>query len=193
MAKSNEPDRDAAALGRRRSGAAMPFALKALGATLAVGVAVTSVFAWQRVRSTSREPVAGDVPCSAATEACGAHSLKRGRGAAQRIEGRPRLLVFTSHSCPACKRMDPVVEAALTACDGAHDIERVDFDDDAGDALAATYNVTLLPAFVSIDATGSEVARLTGVQPQEQLERAIEEVRGIRCVSVERVPDKEPM
>ncbi len=90
-------------------------------------------------------------------------------------------------------RMGPVVDAATRSCDGAYDIERVDFDDDRGEALASTYGVTLLPSFVSVDATGSEVARLTGVQPQPRLERALEEVRGFRCASAPRAEDQKRM
>ena len=89
--------------------------------------------------------------------------------------------------------MTPVVDAAVKACDGAHDIERVDFDDEAGEPLATAYGITLLPSFVSVDATGREVLRLTGVQPQERLERALEEVRGLRCASVERDEDEKKM
>jgi cytochrome c-type biogenesis protein len=164
-------------------------ASRALAATLTLGLAGIGAFAWHG-RSTVVVPVAGDPTCSATTGACGAHVRATGGGPAARIAGRPRLLVFTSRSCPACKRMQPVVEAAVAACDGARDIERVDLDDDSGEGLAATYDVTMLPSYVSVDATGSEVARLTGAQPQERLESALEEVRGVRCASVDRAPDE---
>ena len=86
--------------------------------------------------------------------------------------------------------MNPIVDAAVKACDGAHDIERVDFDDEAGELSATAYGITLLPSFASSDATGREVARLTGVQPLERLERGLEEVRGLRCASVQRDEDE---
>jgi cytochrome c-type biogenesis protein len=171
----------------------MGWSMKVPAVALILGVVGVAAFAWESARSTGGETVpAGDGPCAAMTEACGAHPPK-GHAAAPRVEGRPRLLVFTSHSCPACKRMEPIVESAVTACGGAHDVERVDFDDDAGEALAATYGVKLLPSFLSIDSTGSEVARLTGVQPRERLERALEEVRGVRCASIERPANERPM
>jgi cytochrome c-type biogenesis protein len=170
----------------------MHLASKTLAVTLAIGLAGIGGLAWHGLRSTAHSVVAGDPPCSTTTAACGAHTRTKG-GPAARIEGRPRLLVFTSHSCPACKRMEPVVEAAVATCDGGHDIERIDLDDDAEEGLATTYGVTLLPSYVSVDASGSEVARLTGVQPQARLESAIEEVRGVRCVSVDRVPDEKAM
>jgi hypothetical protein len=62
-------------------------------------------------------------------------------------------------------------------------------DDDAGEALAARYGVTLLPSFVSVDARGFEVARLTGVQAEASIERAVAEVRGARCASAPRPAD----
>ena len=81
----------------------------------------------------------------------------------------------------------------MKSCGGEHDVSLIDFDGEAGQALAATYGVSLLPSFVSIDAAGHEVARLTGVQPQQSLERAIEEIRGVRCASLEKSGDRKPM
>ena len=173
----------------------MRFSLKVVVAGIALSGAVgATAFAWSFGRPVVTGAArAGDAPCAATTEACGAHASPGGHAAAARVEGRPRLLVFTSHSCPACNRMKPIVDAAVKACDGAHDIERVDFDDEAGEPIATAYGITLLPSFVSVDATGREVARLTGVQPQERLERALEEVRGLRCASVERDEDEKKM
>ena len=174
----------------------MHVSLKMVATGIALGaLVVAATFGWRSVTpvATDTPRVADDVPCAAAGEACGAHPPAKAHATAARVEGRPRLLVFTSHSCPACMRMGPVVDAATRACDGAHDIERVDFDDDSGEALASTYGVTLLPSFVSVDATGSEVARLTGVQPQPLLERALEEVRGLRCASAPRAEDQKRM
>ena len=123
-------------------------------------------------------------------EACPAHAPS-GRAAAKGVAGarpspgQPQMIVFSSQSCPACARMAPVVDAAARACGGERDVVHVDFDDDAGEALAATYGVSLLPSFVSVDADGLEVARLTGVHPQEHLEQAIEEIRGVRCAALD--------
>jgi thioredoxin 1 len=129
------------------------------------------------------EAVAVDAPCTTG-EACSAHASSA-VDAAARITGQPRLLVFTSGSCSACKKMEPRLDEALKACDGSRDVVRIDLDDDKGEKLAATYEVNLLPSFVSIDAEGNEVARLTGIQPENQLERALEEIRGSRCAVLE--------
>ena len=132
--------------------------------------------------------------CAAGVDACGAHATKGAHALpAARIEGRPQMLVFSSKYCPACKRMAPVVDSALAACGAARDVSHVDVDDDAGEALAATYAVSLLPSFVSIDASGNEVARLTGVQPQTKIESALEEIRGTRCASLEKITGDRPM
>jgi thiol-disulfide isomerase/thioredoxin len=140
-------------------------------------------------RSVSRSVPAGGAPC-ATGEACRAHAPSgrapaMGAPGARPSPGRPQMIVFSSQSCPACARMAPVVDAAARACGGERDVVHVDFDDDAGEALAATYAVSLLPSFVSVDADGLEVARLTGVHPQEHLEQAIEEIRGVRCAALD--------
>ena len=173
----------------------MHFRYEAIGAGLAFTALVTAGAVGVARRHASQVPseptaasAASTAPCGTDVEACGAHAPRialNAKGAARPIEGRPRMLVFSSRSCPACKRMDPVLERALEACGGERDVYRVDFDDEAGETLAATYGVTLLPSFLSVDANGLEVARRTGLQPQAQIERAIEEVRGVRCASAD--------
>ena len=157
---------------------------RAVGVGLAMLV-VISAFAWGFELMPAIRRAASAAPCGTEVEACGAHGHAASAAAPSRIEGRPRMLVFSSQSCPACKRMKPRLESAVKACDGERDVYPVDFDSDAGEVVAASYGVTLLPTFLSIDATGGEVARLSGVLPQEQLERALEEIRGVRCASVE--------
>jgi thioredoxin-like negative regulator of GroEL len=82
--------------------------------------------------------------------------------------------------------MEAVVAAAEAACGAARDVTHVDIDGDTGASLAATYAVTSIPAWLSIDAEGDEVSRLVGVQPQGRIEQAIEEVRGERCAAIDR-------
>ena len=118
-------------------------------------------------------------PCGAG-EACGARAPKGEPGIAH-IEGGPRLVEFSSEDCPACARMRPVVAGVERECGAEKSIAHVDVDDAAGERLAGTYGVSLLPTFVSVDAQGREVARLTGVQSSQALQRALEEVRGTRC------------
>jgi thiol-disulfide isomerase/thioredoxin len=160
---------------------------QAIALALTCGALAIGTLAVRHERAVRSAPVvASAAPCGAEAEACGAHSIRDARGAAARpIEGRPRMLVFSSRSCAACKRMEPLLESALEACGADRDVYRVDFDDEAGEGLAATYGVTLLPSFVSVDTSGVEVARLTGLQPEATLKRAIEEVRGARCASAD--------
>ena len=167
---------------------------KAFAIVLSCGVFGAAVIAWEHHRSTTLSvQVATGAPCGSAAEACGAHATLNAPVAAPRLEGLPRLLVFSSDSCPACKRMEPVLARAVMACDGERVVHRVDIDGNPGEALAATYGVSLLPSFVSIDASGEEVVRLSGVQSQQQIERTIEEIRGIRCASVESPSNKKPL
>ncbi|WXA89502.1 thioredoxin family protein [Pendulispora rubella] len=103
------------------------------------------------------------------------------------------MIAFSSTACPACERMKPRLAEAIKACHGEADVTRVNIDDDAGEALAATYDISLLPTYVNVDASGSEVSRLTGVQSEERLERSIEEVRAVQCASIEKKTDEKTL
>jgi len=128
-------------------------------------------------------PVTAADTCETAGE-CRAHA-KGGVVAIDKPKG-PRILAFSAASCAACKKMEAVVAAAEAACGAARDVTHVDIDGDTGASLAATYAVTSIPAWLSIDAEGDEVSRLVGVQPQGRIEQAIEEVRGERCAAIDR-------
>ena len=167
---------------------------KAVAIGLSCSVLGAAVLAWQHRSSTTvGAHVTTGPPCGSAAETCGRQAAPSAPMPAPRLEGLPRLLVFSSHDCPACKRMEPVLTSAVMACNGEREVHRVDIDGDAGEALAATYGVSLLPSFVSIDANGEEVLRLTGVQPQLRIERMIEEIRGVRCALVESRPSEKPL
>ena len=99
------------------------------------------------------------------------------------------MLVFSSTHCPACRQMEPLLERALVACGSERELTRVNVDTETGSSLATTYDVTSIPSLVSIDSAGMEVSRITGVQPQERIERALEEVRGARCASLNTITE----
>lgn len=127
----------------------------------------------------------GDAPCGSGNEVCGlrAGSARReGADAALPVTG-PRLLAFSSTSCPACERMQPVLADVERACDATDTIAHVDVD--RAERVAARYEVSALPTFLTIDADGREVARLVGVQSRDVIERAVEEVLGVRCATRE--------
>ena len=90
--------------------------------------------------------------------------------------------------------MAPIIAEAERAC-AAHDsVLHVDFDEDTGGALAATYSVTSIPAWIAVDSDGHEVSRLVGVQSLETIQQALEEVRGTRCARLdEPTPPARPM
>src|SRR6185436_16577586 len=57
----------------------------------------------------------------------------------------PRVLEFSSKSCPACERMASVVKAVERACAAPRGtVVPVSVDDDEGEALASRYAVTML-------------------------------------------------
>lgn len=174
----------------------MHYLAKAAGAAALIGILASATFVLRREKPVAPAPVAvavdGADSCDGDTEACDTHRPNAAKAAA-RLEGRPRMLAFSSAACPACARMKPRLEEAIKACRGEEDVHRISVDDDAGEALAATYNISLLPSYVNVDASGVEVSRLTGVQSEEQLERSIEEVRAVRCASIEKKTDEKAM
>lgn len=118
-------------------------------------------------------------PCEARRSACALHPQGAAvPGAESAIGDGPRLVVFSSAYCPACERMKPVVAEIERDCDVGNAVSHVDVDGAGGDALVARYGVTSLPTFLSIDASGREVARIEGVQSRETLQRTLEDVRG---------------
>jgi hypothetical protein len=148
-------------------------------------LAAFGTLAWALVVGSKLSGTAGDVPPCSSGEACQAHVVEGRGAAAQPVRGKPRMLVFSSRACPVCERMAPRVQAAERACGAEADVMHLDVDDDAGEGLAALYGVPLLPSYVSVDASGREVARLVGLQEQERLEEALAEVRGARCAAVD--------
>lgn len=111
---------------------------------------------------------------------CAAHVKSTGK-AVDRPTGKPRLLAFSSHHCAACSKMEGVFASAVKACAANDDVIRVDIDQDYGADLAAEYKIASVPTWLSVDANGAEIARISGVQPAQTIEAAIEEVRGTRC------------
>ncbi|WP_394850825.1 thioredoxin family protein [Pendulispora brunnea] len=175
----------------------MHYLTKAAGAAALIGIiaGATIVLRHEKpIASAQPVPVAvdGAESCNRDTEACDTHRPNAAKAGA-RLEGRPRMIAFSSAACPACERMKPRLAEAIKACRGEADVYRVNVDDDAGETLAATYNVSLLPTYVNVDASGVEVSRLTGVQSEERLERSIEEVRAVQCASIEKKTDEKPM
>ena len=163
---------------------------------LAVGVVACAFVAGNYGRAAWDARVATnnvDAPCDDPNAtACKGH-VKANAGVADRVVGAPRLLVFSSASCPACKRVAPDLARAVASCNASSVVDHVDVDEDEGSALAARYGVSLLPSFVSVDADGVEVSRLTGVQSERAIEDAIAEVRGARCAVLEGESDTKPI
>lgn len=126
-----------------------------------------------------------EAPCSTSSEACGLRprSARREYGDAALPTAGPRLLAFSSTYCPACERMKPVLADVERTCDATGVVAHVDVD--RAERLAARYDVSALPTFLTVDADGREVTRLVGVQSRDVIERAVEEVRGVRCAARE--------
>lgn len=85
----------------------------------------------------------------------------------------PRLLQFTSQTCPVCERMKPVVRDVEAKCGATRPLMTLDVGEDRGRSLARKYAVRGVPTYVFVDASGKETGRLVGEQqPAELVRRA---------------------
>jgi cytochrome c-type biogenesis protein len=92
------------------------------------------------------------------------------------------MLEFTSHECPVCKRMRPVLDKLVAACTELDTrIVRVDVSTPSGRALADRHGVRGTPTFVLLDDGGVERARLLGENSSEDLAAAVERAFGLSC------------
>ena len=93
-----------------------------------------------------------------------------------------RMLEFSAHDCPACRRMRPVVEKLVGACTELDArFVRVDVSTRHGRALADRYHVRGTPTYVLLDEHGVEQARLLGENSSEALAAAVEHAFGLSC------------
>jgi thiol-disulfide isomerase/thioredoxin len=120
----------------------------------------------------------------------------RGQPVAVADDGRPKAIVFLAHWCPHCQREVPVIQDWLDAEGAPQDVdlysvatsidpaqpnyppdawlEREGWTvpvlvDDADDAAATAFGLTVFPYFVFVDADGNVVARASGELTIEQL------------------------
>lgn len=97
-------------------------------------------------------------------------------------DGSPRLLEFSSHECPVCKRMRPVLDRLASACSELDAvIVHVDVSTAHGRALAAQHGVRGTPTYVLVDGDGVERARLLGENTGEAIAAAVEHAFGLSC------------
>lgn len=162
-------------------------AVALLGAAAGALVALGGRFADERSLSAAGGPSAaatGEVPCESGS-ACAmqGHPGPGAKGGAAPLAGQPRLVEFLSGSCPACERMAPIVADLERRCLAAEKglLVRINVDEPEGEALADHYGVNALPTFMGVDAHGSEVLRMVGVQTPQKLASTIGEVRGRAC------------
>jgi cytochrome c-type biogenesis protein len=102
-------------------------------------------------------------------------------GALARADG-PAVVELVSEHCPACARMQPVVDEARKRCAGKHlRIDQQEVESAPGAALARRHAVRGVPTFLLLDARGAEVGRLVGEMPLAVLERAMRDLTGGRC------------
>jgi thiol-disulfide isomerase/thioredoxin len=88
-------------------------------------------------------------------------------GAGQAVGGDAVLIEFSSHQCPPCRAMQPVV-ARLAASGTA--VRSVDVDREP--ELARRYGIRQTPTFLVVSG-GKELTRLVGAQTYQQLETAL--------------------
>lgn len=94
----------------------------------------------------------------------------------------PRLLEFSSHDCPVCQRMRPVLDKFIASCSELdRRVVRVDVATTTGRALAARHGVRGTPTYVLVDGNGVEHGRLLGETSSAEIASAIERAFGLSC------------
>jgi thiol:disulfide interchange protein len=122
--------------------------------------------------------------CVSAGHACAVHTAPAAArdAVAPGLPAGPALVEFTSEGCPACRAMEPVLEAARSQCTatGASAMQ-LDVDSVAGGALASRLNVRATPTLVLFDGAHREATRLVGLHSVADVRKAIEESFGVAC------------
>ncbi len=81
--------------------------------------------------------------------------------------GKPVMAVFTAEWCPACQELKPVMSSLIEKKQQDISITVIDLGQDG--MLARKYGITVIPAILFFDKSGSEIARDTGFMPEEKL------------------------
>ncbi len=108
--------------------------------------------------------------------------------ASQKQITKPQLIEFFSPNCPACRAVAPAVEKVVQTCQGKNvDIQLLDVSDTKNLKTALENRVRAIPTFLFIDEKGNEVARLLGVQTEENLKRQLSVLMGHECADMSRL------
>jgi thiol-disulfide isomerase/thioredoxin len=122
--------------------------------------------------------------CPGSEHACTLPSAKSvaARSSAPELPDGPVLLEFTSEACPACRAMEPVLQAARAQCQatGAGFVP-IDADSIDGTNMATRLGVAATPTLVILDGKHQEAERLVGLRSLADVRKAIEETFGVAC------------
>lgn len=98
------------------------------------------------------------------------------------LDEDPVMVEFFSSSCTVCKRMEPIIEAITSQCDGNMvRVKKVDISLAENSHFVRQYKLVGVPTFLFISREGSEVARLVGEQSEKTLKQALSALRGVPC------------
>src|SRR5262245_35490072 len=156
-------------LARTRRAEPMLHELVVLGGAIAAGLLA--------VTSPCPLPSAEPVPEGAA---CGLLPATRSaRDLAQASLRVPAVVEVTSHHCPACRKMEPVIAEAERGCDAR--VVRAFIEEPDGAALLVRHGIEGVPTFLVLDTSGTEVDRLVGTQSVASLRRALGRISSVAC------------
>lgn len=100
-----------------------------------------------------------------------AHSPKTEQTQAPTItitDGRPMVIDFSASWCPPCQQLKPIYAKLASKYEGKVTMVTVDVDDNHD--MAEKFGVQSIPTLIFFDSTGSQVDRITGFIPEQDLD-----------------------
>lgn len=102
--------------------------------------------------------------------------------ASEKTSQTARMLFFYSDSCPFCRAMEEYLPEFEAECvSDTFRFKRVNVGRRSGAALAARFNVRVVPTISVLNANGQEIMRLVGYQSEARLREAARAVVSVAC------------
>lgn len=161
----------------------LPVIEKALGAIMVV-VALTVIIGVV-------SPMLAQQDTASQEKASDAAPVQSDMDTKSNISKRPVMVEFYSPTCHACKTVAPIVHKIQQNCEGQSvEIKLLNVQDAGNRMKAIQSGVRAIPTFVFYDSTGTEAARLLGVQTEKTLRNHLSALMGEECPDIGQFPPK---